>query len=158
MLGHPFGISNILSKLHGDIPRVQGDPLSSILPLRFYPTRSFTFSRDSPLCPAMAAESPRKSAYAVHHHLDPFARQTIAIAIVERGYYSLFECLIEILCISHIGQAIIGVACSFTDRESVRSVVGFCPPTIENTAIESTVENRFLAARSRRLQWTTRVV
>ena len=107
---------------------------------------------------AVAAKPPSEGADAVHHHLDPLARQTISIAIVEGWNHSLLKRIVEVFSIAFVGQSIVGVARSFADGKSVGSVVGFRPPTIEDAAIESTVENGFLTAGARRFKWPTWIV
>jgi len=106
----------------------------------------------------MATESPREGADAAHHHLDPASGKAIAIAVVEGGYDSLLEGFVEILRIPSIGDAVIGMARTLADGKTIGAVKSFSPPTVENTAIQATVENRFLSAGAGSLEGTAWIV
>ncbi len=107
---------------------------------------------------AVRTKSPCQGADAAHHHLDPLARQTIAISIVVRWNDRLFQGLIEAVRIPLVGDSIVGVACALTYREAIGAVVRLSPPSIEDAAVETTVEDRLLTARSRGFQWASWVV
>jgi len=96
----------------------------------------------------IGAESPSQAGNRMPHHEDPIARQAIVVSTIETGYDLLLEYLKERICISLVGHCIGNMAPSFPDRETVESIIGLRPPTIEDRAIEASVEHHFLAARS----------
>ena len=88
---------------------------------------------------ALAAETPREGADAVHHPINPSLRQPICIAVVEAGNHLLLERFIQSFCITCIGNFIVDVATSLTNGKPIDTVIGLAPPAIENTAIQPTV-------------------
>jgi|GEM_PF-5471837 len=106
----------------------------------------------------MATKPPRQGADAIHHHLDPLAGQSVSISIVEGRDDALLESLVEIIGIASIGDPIFGVTGPLTDCETVGPIVGFGPPSIQDAAVETTIEYGLLTASSGGLQWAPRIV
>ena len=107
---------------------------------------------------SVGTKSPGQGADAAHHHLDPLPWEPVPVSIVVGGYNGLFQGLIQVIRVAFVGDAVIGVTGPFPDRKSIGAVVSLSPPTVENAAVETSVEDRLLTARSRSLEWATRIV
>ena len=106
----------------------------------------------------MTTESPSESADAVHHAVDPFLGQAVGVAIVVARDDFVFDRVVECFGVSRVGHLIIDVTASLSDGEPVDAVECLRPPAIENAAVETSIEDHFLAAGSAGLKGTPWVV
>ncbi len=107
---------------------------------------------------AVAAKSPGQRADTLHHSLDPGIRQSINVAVVESGDGLLLQRFVQRFGVSGIRLFIIDVTAALADREAIDSVVSLAPPSVQDAAIQSAIENDFLTTRPTRFQWSPRIV
>src|SRR5688572_7897249 len=105
----------------------------------------------------MGAESPGERANGVHHHLNPLARQAVAIALVKQRNDLVFEYIVERFGVAFIVRFDVYVARSLADGKAVAAVVGFGPPAIENGAVQTAVQDHLFATRAGSFERTARI-
>ena len=107
---------------------------------------------------AVRAETPSERRDRVLHAANPTNREAVFVAVVEHRNDFVFERFEEVGVVAFVHNAQVGVDRAVADGETVRTVVGFRPPTVENGEVERAVEDDLLAARPGRFERTTRVV
>ena len=107
---------------------------------------------------AVRAETPGKGRDRVLHESNPLDREPVLVAIVVGRNHLMFQDVEQRVAVSFVRNARIDVRRAVPDREAVRTVVRFRPPSVENREVQRPVEHRLLTARTRRLLRTTRIV
>src|SRR5215470_521222 len=103
-------------------------------------------------------ETPAERADRSLHALDPTPRNSILIALIIEWNHFIAQDAVEIFGISRIMNIRTRVSPAVSDRETVQTVVGFSPPSIENRKIKAAIQNNFLTACARSFQRTPRIV
>src|SRR5579863_6365794 len=89
---------------------------------------------------AVGIEAPAKGTNGTFHPLDPAARQSVGVTIVEERNEFAREHAIEVFAVAGVMNVHIGVGPAPADREAVETIVGFGPPSIEHGQVEAAIE------------------
>jgi hypothetical protein len=80
----------------------------------------------------VTAKTPSQRADTVSHPLNPSGRQSILIPVEKQRYHLILERIIKVACIAFIGNPIVNMAGSLSDRKPVGTIKRLCPPAIKD--------------------------
>src|SRR5215469_16746603 len=107
---------------------------------------------------AIGVEAPAQGADGTLHAPDPATRKAVTVALVEQGNHLVVQGAVEILAITGVMHAHVGVSAAIADGEAIHAVVGLGPPSVKHGKIEPAIEHYLLPAGAGSLEWPAWII